>query len=335
MTIKVVVVEDSSTVRDALIGVLRRSGEFDVAASTPSGVEAVELCARHRPDVVTMDMVLNDMSGLEATRAIMQSCPVPIVIVSSSTNRRDLFRTYDALADGALDVYEKPPGSITPAWEVGLLRVLRVCARVAVVTRRPRVRQPVRPRPTVRPQVVAMGASTGGPVALSIILGLLPKEYRPAILVVNHISPAFGTGLPEWLGTQTELDVSFARDGAELPTHGVWLAPPGTHLVVDAGKTHLRDGPELHSCRPSVDVLFHSLTHIGSRAVGVLLTGMGRDGAAGLRAMRDAGAVTFVQDAASSVVWGMPRRALEQRAVDRAHSLHEIAECLLGLGGAR
>lgn len=331
---KVVVVEDSVTVREALVDVLQRSGEFHVAGSTGSGTEAVELCARARPDVVTMDMVLDDMSGLDATRAIMRTCPVPIVIVSSSTNRRDLFRTYDALAEGALEVYEKPSGAITRNWEDGLLRVLRVCSRVAVVTRRPRALQ-VHRRAVRRPHLVAIGASTGGPVALSRILGALPRDYRPAVLVVNHISPAMGAGLPEWLGTHTPLDVSFARDGHDVPPRGVLLAPPGRHLMVESGQTRLLDGPELHSCKPSIDILFHSLASLGSRAVGVLLTGMGRDGAAGLRAMRDTGATTFVQDEDSSVVWGMPRRALEQGAADRAHSLSEIADSLRALGASR
>jgi len=301
---RVLVVEDSLTVRKYLVECLRADPELEVVAEAEDGKQAIELCERLRPDVVTLDMMLPVMTGLSATEYIMAYCPTPILIVSASTNRGELFRTYDALAAGALDVIEKPvDGAGDPEWERKLTVTVKLAARVKVIThvrgrlaggRAAVVGQPVVARPTgQRHQYLAIGASTGGPQALSTILRGLPADFPLPILIVLHISPTFGGAIAEWLNDQSPIPVTLAADGQPLPPMGspqVVLAPPDRHLVVRGRRLVLTRDAEVHSCRPSVDVLFQSMAEeVGEGAAAVLLTGMGRDGARGLLAVRTAG----------------------------------------------
>lgn len=350
--IRVLVVEDSLTVRKYLVECLHADSELEVIAEAEDGKQAIELCERLRPDVVTLDMMLPVMTGLSATEYIMAYCPTPIVIVSASTNRGELFRTYDALAAGALEVIEKPLDATSNAeWERKLISTVKLAARVKVIThlrarmKRPHkslnaaVSAPGRPRSTASPyRCVAMGVSTGGPQALAAILAALPSDFPLPILLVMHISSAFGGAFADWLSDQTSIPVTLAANDQPLPPHGipqVVLAPPDRHLVVRGDRLGLTSQPEVHSCRPSVDVLFESVAReVGSRAIGALLTGMGRDGAHGLLALRNAGAMTLAQDEATSIVYGMPREAVLLRAAKRVLPLGEFAPTLLALAGA-
>lgn len=317
--IRVLVVEDSLTIRRRLVEVLGSAPEFEVVAEAADGSEAIELCALHRPDVVTMDMMLPGITGLGATEHIMAHFPTPILVVSSSFNRGELFRTYDALAAGAVDMIEKPTGEEPPGvWEQAFLSALRIVARVRVITH-PRARLgaqrvtsgSIQPRGERAPSVVAIGASTGGPGALVELLGALPRDFSLPVLVVLHLGLPFAGAFAEWLGKQLGRDVRYAVGGERLATLGgrIVLAPPERHLVVKDGSLSLSDAPERHSCRPSVDVLFESLASSALGVVAALLTGMGKDGAVGLLALRRAGALTLAQDEATSVVYGMPREA--------------------------
>jgi two-component system chemotaxis response regulator CheB len=268
-----------------------------------------------------MDMMLPTMSGLAATEHIMAEHPTPILVVSSA-DRQELFSTYNALAAGAVDVLEKPRGDSTDAdWGRRLRAAVRLVSRIRVITH-PRARLdgrlavPEPPHATTRTQlrVVAVGASTGGPRALTDLLRGLPAGFRPPVLCVQHIaaSEPFAVAFSDWLAGQTGRDVSYARDWAPIATLAgrVVLAPPDRHLLVRDGVLRLSDAPPRHSCRPAVDVLFDSIAgEFGADAAGCLLTGMGRDGAAGLLRMRTRGAVTFAQDEASCIVYGMPREA--------------------------
>jgi two-component system chemotaxis response regulator CheB len=321
--IRVLVVEDSATMRHHLRASLAADPELVVVGEAVDGGQAVELCGRLRPDVVTMDMMLPTMSGLSATEHIMAHYPTPILVVSSA-DRQELFSTYNALAAGAVDVLEKPRGDASDTgWGRRLCAAVRLVSRIRVITHpRARLGRPVDvPAPPAVPatvddgmQVVAVGASTGGPGALTELLRALPAGFRTPILCVQHIaaSEPFAVAFSDWLAGQTGRRVSYAADGMMVRAlHGrVVLAPPDRHILVRDGLLRLSDAPPQHSCRPSVDVLFESVAaEYGPAAAGCLLTGMGRDGADGLLRMRARGAVTFAQDEASCIVYGMPREA--------------------------
>lgn len=328
---KVLVVEDSVTVRKRLVEVLEADTEIHVVGEAEDGKTAIELAQSLRPDVITLDMMLPVMTGLAVTEYVMAYCPTPILIVSSSTNRGELFRTYDALAAGALDVLEKGSG---PEWERKFVDAVKLVSRIRVITHvRGRL---AKSPPTVQTgdvAVVGVGASTGGAGAVAGILRSLPSSFRIPILLVVHIGRPFGEVFAEWLDGQSSLRVSYAEHGQPLPSRGcVLMAPPDYHLVLRQGKLYRTRDPERHSCRPSVDVLFESLAReAGSRAAGCLLTGMGRDGAEGLLRIRQAGGRTFAQDEATSVVYGMPREAVQIGAAERVLPLDAFAGALEGL----
>jgi two-component system chemotaxis response regulator CheB len=322
--IRVLVVEDSATVRKRLIDILAADPDIDVVGEAEDGKRGIELCLQTRPDLITMDMMLPVMSGLAATEYIMAHCPTPILVVSASINRGELFKIYEALAAGAVDVLEKPTGrEDAGAWECRFIATVKLVARIRVITH-PRARltglaahkpaiaaRAAEPRRLAdRCDLVAIGASTGGPGAILEILRSLPVNFHLPILLVLHINEPFGTAFADWLDAQTPRPVAYATDGAPVAAAAgrVVVAPADRHMVVRDGYFRLSRDPERHSCRPSVDVLFESVaTAYGPAAAACLLTGMGRDGAVGLLKIRQAGGLTIAQDEASSVVYGMPR----------------------------
>ena len=343
---RVLVVEDSPTVRRRICDILQADSGIELIGEAADGLQAITLCEAAKPDVVTMDMMLPKLTGLQATEHIMARCPTPILVVSASVNRGELFRTYDALAAGAVDVLEKPTGTEPDdAWEHKLVSMVKLVGRIQVVTRpmaRPgrgsviaTMEQTRHTAPSRFPcEVIAIGASTGGPAAIVEILRGLPSSFRLPIMFVLHLNEVFGAAFPDWLGAQTGRVVSFVRDGERVAAAAgrVIMAPAGEHVVVRDGRLHRTHGPERHSCRPSIDVLFDSVAEdYGPRAAACLLTGMGRDGAQGLLALRRAGGVTIAQDEASSVIYGMPREASLLGAAERVLSLDEIAPALLSL----
>ncbi|HVV86025.1 MAG TPA: chemotaxis-specific protein-glutamate methyltransferase CheB [Kofleriaceae bacterium] len=324
--IRVLVVEDSLTVRQRLCEVIAGDPELELAGDCSDGQRAIELCRLHRPDVITMDMMLPGVSGLAATEHIMAHFPTPILIVSSSTNRGELLQTYQALAAGAVDVLEKPRGDEPEGeWEARFLARLKLVSRIRVITHlRGRlaghgsVSQPVPviaggPGAADAPhELIAIGASTGGPAAIVDVLRALPATVDQPVLLVLHIGEPFGAAFADWLTGMARRPVVHPATGTRLASlrGRVAMAPPGRHLIVRGGAVHLADGPERHSCRPSIDVLFESIAlACGARTIAALLTGMGRDGASGLLAIRRAGGHTLAQDEATSVVYGMPREA--------------------------
>ena len=354
LKVRVLVVDDSLTVRNHLIEVLRSDPELDVIGEAGDGKRAIELCQTLRPDVITLDMMLPVMSGLAITEYVMAYCPTPILVVSSSTNRGELYKTYDALAAGAVDVFEKPTGhEADGVWERGLIATVKIVSRIRVITHLraklgPAARTGAGAASSVtlahgaRKRIIGIGGSTGAPAAMVEILRGLPKGFSTPILLVIHIGVAFSASFANWLDDQSTLPVRYATDGEPLPalgSAGVVMAPPGVHLVVQDSRLRLIGGPERNSCRPSVDVLFESLAQAhGPESVACLLTGMGKDGAAGLLALRRAGALTIAQDEASCVIFGMPREAIELRAVDRVLSLEQIPPALTAVAceaGAR
>jgi two-component system, chemotaxis family, protein-glutamate methylesterase/glutaminase len=342
--IRVLVAEDSRTLRDFLVGILSAEPDLQVIATAADGVHAVEAVRRLKPDVVTMDIHMPRMDGLEATRRIMEGHPVPIVIVSG-TSTDHVATTFRAVEAGALAFVPRPHGIghvNHPASAGDLVQMVRLMAEIRVVRRWPRpARSDGRAAPAALPRpsshagtrMVAIGGSTGGPLALQTILAGLRRDFPVPVLAVQHISPGFVQGFVEWLGTSSALPVHLAAAGDyALPGH-VYIAPDGAHMGLGrAGTIVLDHGPPQHGQRPAVSYLFRSLAEtIGADVAGVLLSGMGADGAAELKLLRDAGAVTIAQNKESSVVHGMPGVAIALDGATHVLAPDEIAQTLLQL----
>ncbi|HET7755252.1 MAG TPA: chemotaxis-specific protein-glutamate methyltransferase CheB [Anaeromyxobacteraceae bacterium] len=347
--IRVLVVDDSLTVRKRIVDVLSADPALKVIGEGEDGKQAIELCERLRPDVVTLDMMMPVMTGVAAAEYIMAYCPTPILIVSASTNRGELFRTYDALAAGAIDVLDKPGTKQSETgWEERLRNAVKLVSRIKVITH-PRARLAATRREVSSAardrkgdgasRVIAIGGSTGSPGVIVDILRRLPRDLACPVLLVIHINEPFGAAFAEWLDGQSPLRVRYARDGERpwgLPDARVLMAPPERHLVLESGVIRLSSAPERHSCRPSVDTLFESVAaDVGSDAIACLLTGMGRDGAAGLLAVRRAGGTTIAQDEATSVVFGMPREAILMGAAEQVLPMQEIGPALVAAARQR
>jgi len=340
--IKVLIVEDSVTQREILRRALDGDPQFTVVGEARNGNEAVALVQKTDPDVVLMDIHMPDMDGIEATRVIMSEYPVPIVVASSTLKKHEIDHGLEAFDAGAVSVIQKPAGAallhlhkLAPT-----LRKELLAASKAKVKRR-RVREPEAPAepslstaaPPLEPrfhatapaEVIGICGSTGAPPVLRDIFAALPKPFPLPILLVQHISQGFEEGFAKWVAQSTGQTARMATDRARLEP-GIWLAPAGKHLALGAGSRRIllldRDPRDIHC--PSGNPLFHSLAaHFGNRAAGVLLTGMGDDGAEGLLALKQAGGQTLIQDEASCVIWGMPKVAKQLGAA--GHELDPTA----------
>lgn len=359
MTIRVVVAEDSPTTRRYLVACLAAEPDIEVVGEASDGGDAVALAQRLKPDVLVLDIVMPGLDGVRVTEEIMAACPLPVLIVSSGGPAAQ--QAFDVLAAGAIEVLPKPKGIDDLAWNQRFITSVRMIARIRVITHvrgalrhrpmaaasakapLPPPRAPQPPPPTVMPEVVpalpicarriiAIGASTGGPRIISSILSQLPASFPWPILVVLHVGEGFDVGWRDWLAAQCALPVEIVQQPQQLHASGrgrILLAPPGSHLVVDGNTAKLDQAPERNSCRPSVDVLFESLCPQADSVVACLLTGMGRDGARGLLALRQAGAVTIAQDEATSIVYGMPQEAARLGAVQWVLPASAIAARLM------
>ncbi len=337
--IRVLIAEDSAVTLEYLAYVLDGDPDLEVVGTARNGEEAVELATRLRPDVILMDVHMPVLNGYEATQTIMQHTPTPIVMATASSSRDETRGAFSALEAGALVLLEKPPGPWDPDHEQAeqeLIRTVKLMAEVKVV-RRWAPRSPngavrATPRRTV-PRIVAIGASTGGPQVLSGIFGALSRGPQTPVVLVQHISDGFVGGFAEWLGLRTAMDVRLAVPGDSLRPGTIHVAAGDGHLTVTADGRLARDsGPAVNGFRPSISRLFESVADAyGQEALGILLTGMGRDGAEGLRRMRDAGARTIVQDEASCVVFGMPAEALRLKAASDVLAPDAIAQVLQGI----
>ena len=333
--IRALVAEDSAVTREYLVYLLGRDPGLEVAGAARDGQEALDEAKRLRPDVILMDVHMPRMNGYEATRRIMEEAPVPIVMVSASLSMDETAMTFQALQAGALTVAEKPPGLDHPdhaAVARRLVETVKSMAEVKVVRRWPRRERPALPPRPARPssrkvQLIAIGASTGGPAALSEILRNLPGDLGVPVLVVQHIAAGFVPGLTEWLEKQTPLTVKLAEAEETARPGVVYVAPDGWQMGVTKDfRIRLTKAPSLNGFCPSVDYLFRSVAEFhGHSAIGVLLTGMGRDGAEGLLHLRQAGGVSIVQDEESSVVFGMPGEAVRIGAAEFVLAPEEIA----------
>ena len=341
--IKVLVTEDSPVVRGYLQYVLNSDPDIEVIGTAENGEEAVHMVASNKPDVVTMDIHMPKMDGFEATRKIMETNPVPIVICSASWNPEEVDKTFRTMEAGAVAALEKPRGMGHPDSEASvreLLQTIKLMAGVKVVRRwsKGKARKPVAAPPKAAEEpprdlhykAVVMGSSTGGPMVLQTILAGLPKDFPLPILIVQHIAPGFLNGLGEWLSRTTNLQVHIASDDELVESGKVYLAPDGFQMGINSrGYIKLLEGHQEYSLCPSVSYLFDSaIQAYGKQAIGVLLTGMGRDGADELKAMRDRGAVTIAQDKESSVVHGMPGEAIKLGGASYVLGVSQIAKKL-------
>lgn len=346
--INILVVEDSPVAREYLVHILNSDPEIKVIGTARDGKEGAEAAGRLRPDVITMDISMPVMDGIEATRRIMETHPVPIVIVSGIWNPKEVETTFRAMEAGALAVVQRPAGlghpeSGTMAEE--LVQMIKLMSEVKVVRRWARTRQNeekkketadvLSPRTQQDISVVAIGASTGGPIAIRTILSGLPADFPVPVLLVQHIASGFIGGMVEWLSETSGLRLHVAHDGESILSGNAYFAPDGFDMGVDVeGRILLSKGRQADVVRPSVSYLFRSVAEAyGEKSVGVLLTGMGSDGAAELKLLKDKGAVTIVQDRASSVIYGMPGIAKELGAAAYELPPEKIASALIHMAG--
>lgn len=337
--IRLLVVEDSKTVQKALVAAFEADPELQVVGVAESGEEAVEAAASLKPDLITMDLHLSGMNGLEATRAIMSTSPVPIVVVSGKVDTGDsdlLFRFMEA---GVLMVLPKPAPVGTPGYHesvASLIHHIKLMSEIKVVRRVFPAGAPA-PWPKVPParesgsiKVIAIGASTGGPPLLRQILASLPEKFGAAVLVVQHMAVGFTENFVHWLNHHSRLPVRLAADGMAITAGEVYVAPDGSHMeATPAGRISLSCAPPENGVRPSVDALFRSVAQsYGSSAAGIILSGMGKDGAAELKTLKERGGLCIAQDRESSLVFGMPGEAIKIDAVQHVLSPEGIINML-------
>ncbi|AGH49056.1 MULTISPECIES: protein-glutamate methylesterase/protein-glutamine glutaminase [Sphingomonas] len=330
---RVLIVDDSASMRAVLARALSADPDIEVVGMAPEPHTARAMIKELNPDVVTLDVEMPGMDGLSFLEKIMRLRPMPVIMCSTLT-ARGAEVTIEALRLGAVDCIAKPAGNpLEIARDAALLRKMVKAAARSSVRQGPSRLAPVASQPGLqRDVVIAVGASTGGVEALFSVIGALPPDCPP-VLVVQHMPAAFTNGFAARLDRESRVSVVEAVTGTPIQRGTVYIAPGGSNHMELVGGTNghirLRPGEPVGGHRPSVDVLFHSVAPLGAAAVGVILTGMGNDGAAGMQAMRLAGARTLGQNQASCVVYGMPRAAFELGAVEREVSLSAMPEAIL------
>ncbi len=345
--VRVLLADDSATIRHYLKAILNNSIHMEIIGEAKDGMDVIEMVHQLKPDVVSMDINMPRMDGLEATRQIMADIPTPVVVVSGLVES-DIELSMKALEAGALAVVEKPPDRNSPDFEdkrKQLINTIRAMAGVSVVSRKRKNKQHVDNRQRIqefrkvtdrlsKPEIIGIGASTGGPSAIQRVLKEFPSETSVPIVVVQHMPHEFLQGMTRWLQRSTRLNIKIAESGEQLMPNWVYIAPGTAHMTVRRQNENLivrlikdRGNPQY---QPSINMLFNSLaTSCASNAIGVIMTGMGDDGASGLLAMKQAGAKTFAQDEQSSTVYGMPNAAVLCGAVNSVVPLSSLAPEIL------
>lgn len=339
--IRVLIVDDSPTIRLIIAELLAAQPDIEISGQAGDGAEALEKVALLNPDIIIMDVQMPVMNGFEATEQIMAHCPKPILILSSVISRSEVFTSLRAIELGALDVMEKPEFSSQVEVEQFtrvIVEKIRMLSRIQVIThvrgKQTRIKGPLKENIPIdfgTFEVVAIGASTGGPLALKILFSGLDPLFDIPMVVVQHITSGFLEGLSDWLRLECKRKIVVARDSQPLEKGHIYFIPNAFQPKFSGRRALMLDEnqPEMGGFKPSADALFNSVAEqFGGRAIGVLLTGMGNDGARGLLRLREAGGITIAQDQVTSIVYGMPRAAAELGAPLHVLPINQIP-CLL------
>jgi two-component system, chemotaxis family, response regulator WspF len=333
--VRIGIVNDVPLAVEALRRAVLSRPEHHVIWVAEDGAEAVVSCARDTPDLILMDLVMPHMDGVEATRRIMAHTPCAILIVTVSVSGHAA-RVFEAMGHGAIDAIDTPALGTVNAGEGAAPLLAKLDAIAALVGAEQSAEHPAERCPEVLrspgcSRLVAIGASAGGPAALAMVLHDLPRDFPAAIVMVQHVDAQFAAGMAAWLSQQSAIPVRLAEDGDQPTVGSVLLAGTNDHLALNAaGRLRYTREPKECVYRPSIDVLFQSVSRLWrGAAVGVLLTGMGRDGALGLKALREKGHHTIAQDEASSAVYGMPKAAAGMGAAVEIVPTSRIAQCLV------
>jgi two-component system, chemotaxis family, protein-glutamate methylesterase/glutaminase len=334
--IKVLLADDSMVVREVLKDIFHSTSDITVVGEAENGRQAIALTEQLKPDLIIMDIMMPVMDGLTAIEEIMARVPTPILVLSATMDDREVNYAFTAIKKGALDVMEKPHFSglqYGGSFEARLVEKTRLLARVKVIRRWPAKSVKVELKTGYSKggrDILAIGASTGGPKAVMSIMKGLPADFKATIFIVQHIASGFARGFAQWLDRESGQRVRLAVDDEGYGTGGALVAPNDCHMIIEKGKIRLVQTEPVNCCRPSIDVFFNALAEEeGARVVGVLLTGMGKDGAQGMRHLRDKGGFTMVQDEKSCIVFGMPKAAIALDAADEILPLLSLPEAII------
>ncbi len=337
--IRVLIVDDSAVVRALLRDVLESDPDIRVVAEATNGREGVEQAKAVSPDLITMDVTMPVLDGLDATSEIMAKHPTPILVFTASLDRSETQMSFQAVQRGALDVMLKPTIDSKAGFEAiqrELVDRVRMLSRIRVIShlRAPqrKTRRLAQRRLPARNRVVVMGASLGGPNTVLHVLQHLPPNFPAPILLVQHITPGFTEGLAEWLSRESPIPVQVAKTGDAIKPGRVLLAPGDVHMAVRGGMVDLTDGDPINNCKPAIDVLFQSAAdYYKERVNSVVLTGMGTDGAGGSQHVKRCRGTTIAQNQETCVVYGMPRAAVELGVVDQVLAITDVPKELVRL----
>lgn len=340
MSYRVLIVDDSAVFRKLLRGAFENDPALQVVGEGKNGADAVELTLRLKPDVVTMDISMPVTDGIDAIRQIMRDSPRPIVVVSGTLESTEVNQAFEAMEAGALAAVRKPPAPDSPGFGAALdeiVTTVKLMCEVKVVKRRsfasqspPSVLPSSAPTATTKAGLIAIAASTGGPAALEVILRDLPADLPVPVVIVQHIAAGFEQGLVDWLQGVSALPIHLASNYQPMRPGEVVISRSGQHLVVSRQAVMTREGDPVDGHAPSASMLFSSVAASwGPKGVGVILTGMGRDGTSGLIELKKKGGFVIGQDEATSVVYGMPGAAKHAGAVDQVLPLNRIGDAIV------
>ncbi|MDR0690396.1 MAG: chemotaxis-specific protein-glutamate methyltransferase CheB [Spirochaetaceae bacterium] len=329
--IKTLVVDDSPLVRTIIRDFLESDGAFTVIGEAENGLEGLQKARALNPDLITMDIEMPVMDGLEAIEGIMKTMSIPIVVITTKDTAKN---AYEATVKGALEFYAKAnfTTAIGSERKQEILASLKRISRIKEQSQGPPESRPNREVEAREIRGVVIAASTGGPKALMSLCAAIPATFPVPIILVQHNSSGFDAGFAQWLNDYTPLAVKLAENRESPEKGNLYVAPTDKHLILAGGRFLLDDGEPVHSQKPAADVLFKSAAECwGPRAISVVLTGMGADGADGTRYIRQAGGITIAQDEESSMIYGMPLAAFETGCVDMVLPLREIPQQLIKL----